>query len=668
MDILQKIIDLTNEVNEHSINYYVKDRPTISDVEYDELFQQLVQLETKYPQYKQKDSPTARVGGPVLEGFKVVSHLKPMLSIKTETDTSENGAINFAEKLKKELDCKDCPEIQAELKFDGLAVTLTYKDSVLVQAATRGDGVQGEDVTENIKTIKDIPLKLQKHIPGVFEIRGEVLMKKSVFNSYNEKALKEGLKLFINPRNAAAGTLRQLDSKIVASRKLSFFPYSLGYCDVENVATTQQEVLSFIQSLGFNVSPHTAVSSNIQDIVKFYKHIQGIRFTNLDFDIDGIVYKVNSLELQEKLGFLSREPKWAIAHKFPAQEKTTKLNAIDIQVGRTGKLTPVGRLDPVFVGGVTVTNATLSNIFEVRRKNVRVGDTVFVRRAGDVIPEIVCSTQEAARSPYVPNFKMPSQCPVCGSKTQRLKSEMDYRCTGGLSCSAQLKGNILHFCKRTAMDIDGMGDKIVEQIVDSGIVSCLEDLYKLTAQDLQDLDRMGEKTATKLIANIEKSKQPELSRFIYALGIRFVGESTSKDLAKQFKSIENLMKAQTSDYLSIPDVGPVIAESLSQAFSNEKFKQTVKALLEAGITPQNPQQPTGDKLTGKTIVITGSFEGYSREDLKEMVLQNGGKPSDSVSKKTSYVLVGENAGTKETKAKELNVPILNLEEFLNLIS
>lgn len=667
MNLLDQIKKLTQELNVHNHNYYVMDQPTISDSEYDKLFLELVSLETQHPELKQPDSPTSRVGGVALEGFSTVTHLKPMLSIKTETDTSEAGALNFIERLKKELQTSQVPELQGELKFDGLAVTLTYKDSILVQAATRGDGLKGEDVTENIKTIKDIPLKLLKAIPGIFEIRGEVFMKKSVFNSYNEKALQTGQKQFVNPRNAAAGTLRQLDSKIVAERKLNFYPYSLGYCDVENIASTQKEVLEFIESLGFKICPHTVVSNDPKDILEFYVKMGQIRDKELDFDIDGIVYKVNSLELQEKLGFLSREPKWAVAHKFPAQERTTKVLSIDIQVGRTGKLTPVARLDPVFVGGVTVSNVTLSNLFEIRRKNVRIGDSVFVRRAGDVIPEIVCSTQTSPRKNYVANFKMPSHCPVCGSKTKRVKKEKDYRCTGGLSCPAQLKEGILHFCKRTSMNIDGLGDKIIEQLVDTKKVSSLCDLYSLRIEDLKDLDRMGEKSATKIVDNIKNSTSPELANFIYALGIRFVGESTSKELAKQFKSIEALMKATQSDLLRLEDVGPVIADSLLEAFSNEKFKKTVTTLLEKGVSPKNPTGPISQKLKDSVIVITGSFEGYSREDLKQLVIDHGGKPSDSVSKKTSYVLVGENAGSKETKALELGIKILNLEQFLSFI-
>ena len=534
-------------LHHHAHRYYVLDAPELPDAEYDRLFAELQALESAHPELLTPDSPTQRVIGQVLEGLTPVRHAVPMLSIRTETDTTAAGAEAFDARVRRELGlAPEAPPVEyaAELKFDGLAVNLRYEAGVLVQATTRGDGETGEDVTHNVRGIGSIPLRLMGDAPPpLLEVRGEAYMRRDDFERLNERQREKGEKTFINPRNTAAGAIRQLDSKAAAAKKLSFFAYGLGAVEGWEQPPTHSATLDALAAFGLPVSAERAVASGAAGLVAFHQRI-GARRDALPFDIDGVVYKVNSVELQKRLGFVTREPRWAVAHKYPAQEQVTRLNDIEIQVGRTGKLTPVAKLEPVFVGGTTVSNATLHNVFELRRKGVRVGDTVIVRRAGDVIPEVV-GRVPGARSAYVRNFRMPLRCPVCGSRVMREKGGIDHRCTGGLFCAAQRKQAILHFAGRRAMDVEGLGDKLVDQLVDGGLIRTLPELYTLGIAKLSALERMADKSAANLVAGLEKSKQTTLARFLYALGIRHVGETTAKDLAKHFGDIDALLEATT---------------------------------------------------------------------------------------------------------------------------
>lgn len=666
-------------LNHHAHLYYVLDRPELPDAEYDRLFQELQALETAHPELLTPDSPTQRVIGRVLEGFAPVRHAVPMLSIRTETDTEASGAESFDARVRRELELgEDAPAVAyaAELKFDGLAINLRYEQGVLVQAATRGDGETGEDVTQNIRTIGQIPLRLHTDAPPpVLEVRGEVYMRRDDFEALNERQREKGDKTFVNPRNAAAGAVRQLDPGIAAQRPLSFYAYGLGEVQGWPLPDTHSGVLDALRALGLPVCEDRAVLQGAAGLIGFHQAIAARR-DGLPFDIDGVVYKVNSLALQQRLGFVTREPRWAVAHKYPAQEQLTRLNAIEIQVGRTGKLTPVAKLEPVFVGGTTVSNATLHNVFELRRKGVRVGDTVIVRRAGDVIPEVVGRVMPAAlaspegvgdtpspRSPYVPNFRMPAACPVCGSAALREKGGIDYRCSGGLFCPAQRKQALLHFAGRRAMDIEGLGDKLVEQLVDGGIVASLPALYKLGVAKLAALERMAEKSAQNIVDALEKSKQTTLARFLFALGIRQVGETTAKDLARHFGSLERLMDASVEQLLEVKDVGPIVAQSIHTFFEQKHNREVVEQLRAAGV-----QWPEGEgaaantgpqPLLGKTLVLTGTLPTLSRDEAKALIEAAGGKVSGSVSKKTHYLIAGEEAGSKLDKARELGVAVLD---------
>ncbi|MDQ5925661.1 MAG: ligase, partial [Pseudomonadota bacterium] len=550
---------LRDLLHAHAHRYYVLDDPSIPDAEYDKLFAKLQALEAAHPELLTPDSPTQRVLGKVLDGFTPVRHAVPMLSIRTETDTEASGAEAFDARIRRELGLTETdPPVAyaAELKFDGLAINLRYEHGVLVTAATRGDGEQGEEVTQNIRTVGQIPLRLHGAAPEVLEVRGEVYMRRDDFEALNERQRAKGEKTFVNPRNAAAGAVRQLDPAIAAQRPLSFFAYGLGEVKGWDVPATHSTMLDALQALGLPVCAHRTVAlgaTGPNGLVAFHQRMGALRDT-LPFDIDGIVYKVDSRALQERLGFVSREPRWAVAHKYPAQEQLTQVDGIDIQVGRTGKLTPVARLKPVFVGGVTVTNATLHNLFELRRKRVRIGDTVIVRRAGDVIPEVV-GVVAGERPAYVPNFRMPAHCPVCGSTVVREPGEVDHRCTGGLFCAAQRKQALLHFAQRRAVEVEGLGDKLVDQLVDGGLVRTLPDLYKLGVMKLAALDRMADKSAQNIVAALEKSKQTTLPRFLFGLGIRHVGEATAKDLARHFGQIDRIMDAPEEQLLAVRDVG-----------------------------------------------------------------------------------------------------------------
>jgi DNA ligase (NAD+) len=675
-----RVAALREELHKHAHSYYVLDEPTVPDAEYDKLFQELQALEALHPDLASPDSPTLRVGGQALDQFASVRHAVPMLSIRTETDTEASGAQNFDTRVRKELGLaeQDPPvEYVAELKFDGLAMNLRYENGVLVQAATRGDGEVGEDVTQNIRTIRQIPLRLPKDAPPVLEVRGEVYMRRDDFESLNEKQREKiaqgakGEKTFVNPRNAAAGAVRQLDPGIAAQRPLSFFAYGLGEVTPKEEGgpafDTHFQMLLTLKSWGFPVAALTQTAQGAPELIAFHQKIARER-DQLPYDIDGVVYKVNSLTLQKRLGFVTREPRWAVAHKYPAQEQITTVLAIDVQVGRTGKLTPVAKLAPVFVGGVTVTNATLHNEDEARRKDVRVGDTVIVRRAGDVIPEVV-SVLADKRVKNASQFTMPRTCPVCGSDALREEGEADYRCTGGLFCGAQRKEAILHYAHRRAVEVEGLGDKLVEQMVDANIIRTLPDLYKLGLTALAGLERMADKSAQNLLQALEKSKTTTLPRFLFGLGIRHVGEATAKELARHFGKLDAVMDATEAQLLEVSDVGPIVAKSIRTFFDQPHNREVVEQLRACGVhwAEGEPAARVPQPLSGKTFVITGTLPTLSRDEAKDLVEAAGGKVAGSVSKKTDYVVAGAEAGSKLTKAQELGVTVIDESGLLTLL-
>ncbi len=673
---------LRREIETHDRAYYELDAPLIPDSAYDALFRELRELEAAHPELITPDSPTQRVGGRALTQFAPVTHAVPMLSIQTETDTTAAGAEHFDSRVRRELELTDdseAVEYVAELKFDGLAVNLRFEHGIFTQGATRGDGVTGEDVTQNLKTIRDIPLRLSGDAPPLLEVRGEVYMCRDDLARYNEKVLERGEKPLVNPRNAAAGSIRQLDPNIAAKRPLKFFAYGIGATGGWNLPATQKELLDALASFGLPVCAHRTVARGWRELADFHDRM-GEERSRLPFDIDGVVYKVNSLALQNRLGFRSREPRWAVAHKYPAEEARTTVLAIDIQVGRTGALTPVAKLQPVFVGGVTVSNATLHNEEEARRKDVRVNDTVIVRRAGDVIPEVVSVVLDArpmkeatdlfAREPLHPPFELPETCPQCGSHVVREEGGAIARCSGGLVCPAQARGALLHFASRRAMDIEGLGDKLVDQLILGGHVKTPADLYALTVPMLASLDRMGEKSAENLIQAIEKSRQSTLARFIFALGIRNVGESTAKDLSRHFGNLAALQNADVAALENIPNVGPIVAESIVDFFAEIHNREEIARLIEAGVHWEEHEgrasAATG-LLADKVFVLTGTLPGLTREDAKELIESAGGKVSGSVSKKTSYVIAGEEAGSKLDRARELGIIILDEAGLFQLL-
>lgn len=692
---------LRQQLHHHAHQYYVLDAPEIPDAEYDRLFQELQSLEQLHPQWVTPDSPTQRVGGKVLDGFATVRHSVPMLSIRTETDTEATGAEAFDTRVRKELGLGPGQAgvvYVAEPKFDGLAINLRYENGVLVLAATRGDGELGEDVTQNIRTIGQVPLRLMENgqpIPAVLEVRGEVYMRRDDFDALNERQrqrMASGLKnekTFVNPRNAAAGAVRQLDPAIAAERPLSFYAYGVGewvdHTEGAGRFSSHWDILEALKSWGLPVSELAQRCTGAQELVAYHRRLGDLR-SGLPFDIDGVVYKVDRLDWQRELGFVTREPRWAVAHKYPAQEQMTQVLDIDVQVGRTGKLTPVAKLAPVFVGGVTVTNATLHNEYEVLRKDVRVGDTVIVRRAGDVIPEVVgvvpvtvntTSAQtdqtdlfaEPAAPTRGPVFQMPTTCPVCGSDVVREEGEADHRCTGGLFCPAQRKQALLHFAQRRALDIEGLGEKLVDQLVDGGIVHSLPDLYRLGLTKLSALDRMADKSASNLLEALERSKKTTLPRFLYALGIRHVGEATAKDLARYFGTLDRLMAASQEELLMVRDVGPVVAESLHTFFQQSHNREVIEQLRACGIHwPEvEGQNAMPQVLAGKTLVLTGTLPTLTRDQAKAMIEAAGGKVAGSVSKKTDWLVAGEEAGSKLDKARELSVPVLDQAGLMALL-
>ncbi len=666
----ERAAGLRAQLHHHAHRYYVLDAPEIPDAEYDRLFQELQALEAAHPELLTPDSPTQRVGGKVLDGLQPVRHAVPMLSIQTETDTTAGGAEAFDARVRRELGLGETDptvEYAAELKFDGLAINLRYEHGVLVQAATRGDGETGEDVTQNIRTIGQIPLRLNGEAPAVLEVRGEVYMRRDDFERLNERQREKGEKTFINPRNTAAGAVRQLDPAVTAQRPLSFFAYGLGEVQGWTLPDTHSGLLDALAAFGLPVCADRCVAQGAAGLVAFHRQIEARRDA-LPFDIDGVVYKVNRLALQRELGFKSREPRWAVAHKYPAQEQLTTVQAIDVQVGRTGKLTPVAKLAPVFVGGVTVTNATLHNEDETRRKDVRVGDTVIVRRAGDVIPEVVAVLPDK-RVAGAEVFTMPAHCPVCGSAAVREEGEVDHRCSGGLFCAAQRKQALLHYAQRRALDIEGLGDKLVEQLVDGHVVRTLPDLYRLGLMALANLDRMAEKSAQNILDALEKSKQTTLPRFLFGLGIRHVGEATAKDLARHFGSLDRIMDASVEQLLEVRDVGPVVAQSIRTFFDQPHNREVVEQLRACGVHWEEgaPAERAAQVLAGKTFVLTGTFPTLKREQAKELLEAAGAKVAGSVSKKTDYVVAGEEAGSKLDKARELGVAVIDEAGMLALL-
>ncbi len=658
--------ELRAQIERHNHRYYVLDNPEITDAQYDRLFNELQRLERDYPGLVSPDSPTQRVGAPPLPEFAPVTHRTPMLSLNNAF--SEEDVAAFDRRVREALET-DTARYSAEPKFDGLAISLVYEQGVLRQGSTRGDGYTGEDVTPNLRTVRSIPLRLQgEGSPGVLEVRGEVVMLKRDFERLNERQRARGEKEFANPRNAAAGSLRQLDSSITASRPLRFFAYGIG--DVEGVSQpdTHDGLMRWLRQLGLPVSPERKVVRGVEGLFKFYASLQARR-ESLPYQVDGVVYKVNSIGQQQQLGFVSRAPRFALAHKFPAEEAVTEVLAIDVQVGRTGALTPVARLKPVFVGGATVTNATLHNEEELTRKDIRIGDTVVVRRAGDVIPEVVRvlpekRTEDAAR------FVMPMHCPVCGSSVVKHPDEAVARCSGGLFCPAQRKQAILHFASRRAMDIEGLGDKLVDQLVDRSIVKTPADLYKLGVAALAELERMAEKSAHNLIGAIDKSRNTTLARFIYALGIRNVGEATAADLARHFGSVDRFARATEEELQQVQDVGPVVAMSIRRFFTEPHNLEVIEQLRAGGVRWEEsapaPEKRAG-ALSGKTFVLTGTLPSMTRDEARALIKSQGGKISGSVSAKTDFVVAGDDAGGKLEKARKLGVAILGASELRKLL-
>ncbi|MDH5480392.1 MAG: NAD-dependent DNA ligase LigA [Nitrosomonas sp.] len=671
--VQQQLQKIRRQIDQHNYHYYVLDDPVVSDAQYDKLFRELQQIERDYPQLIIPESPTQRVGASPLTAFSQITHVVPMLSLGNAFEDTEVEA--FDRRVCEGL-AVDNVEYAVEPKFDGLAVSLCYENGIFKTGATRGDGNTGEDITLNLRTIKSIPLHLAgNNIPSLLEVRGEVLMLKADFNLLNQRQRDKCEKIFANPRNAAAGSLRQLDPAVTATRNLAFFAYGIGRVnintDAEEISMDKHsDVMAYLMSLHFPVAKERKVVTGSQALLAYYQEIGSLR-DDLPYDIDGVVYKVNLLSQQEKLGFVSRAPRFAIAHKFPAQEAMTKVLDIDVQVGRTGALTPVARLDSVFVGGVTLTNATLHNADEIKRKDVRIGDTVIVHRAGDVIPEVV-SVVLAQRPAQTKSFIMPTNCPVCGAKAVRLAGEAVSRCTGGLFCPAQQKQAIIHFVSRRAMDIEGLGDKLVEQLVDNAIVRTPADLYKLGISALTGLERLAEKSAANILAAIEKSKQTTLARFIYALGIRNVGETTAKGLALYYGSLDRLVAADTENLQLVPDIGPIVAQSIVDFFAESHNREVIEQMRLSGVCWQEHNgQPlpitVETAVSGKIFVLTGTLHTMSREDAKAKIEGQGGKVTNSVSKKTNYVVVGTDPGSKYDKALDLGITILDEDGLQGLL-
>ncbi len=663
-EIITRVNKLRELINQNNYQYYVKDEPGIPDVEYDRLLQELIAIENEFPELVINASPTQRVGAAPLDSFPEIRHEAPMLSLGNAFDEDEMTA--FDRRIREKLEV-DSVEYVAETKLDGLAISILYEDGQFIRAATRGDGSTGEDVTLNVKTINSIPLALlDEKYPKRVEIRGEVFMTHGGFKELNDNQREQGEKLFVNPRNAAAGSLRQLDSRITSERHLSFFAYGVGIVKDGMMPESHAELLSRFKTWGVPVSPETKVMIKLAACFEFYKYILSRR-SSLGYDIDGVVFKVNRLDQQKFMGSVSRAPRWAIAYKFPPEEELTEILDIEIQVGRTGALTPVARLKPVFVGGVTVTNATLHNEDELKRKDVRVGDTVIVRRAGDVIPEVLKVVMER-RPRNTKIFKMPSNCPICGSDVEREEGEAVIRCSGGLYCSAQQIQAIIHFASRRAMNIDGLGDKLIEQLVEKKLINNASDLYTLAQEQLAELDRMAEKSATNIIAALNNSKETTLDRFLYALGIREVGDATARSLANHFGNLSAIQSASQEIMEEVADVGPIVARHIVTFFLHSHNREIIKDLLKAGVHWPDVEVKIEQPLQGKIFVITGTLGTMKRDEAKQRLLELGAKVSASVSKKTDYVIAGSDPGSKAEKAKNLKIEILDESGFLTLIN
>ena len=656
---------LRQQLHDHNYRYYALDDPSIPDAEYDRLLRRLQQLELQYPSLKTPDSPTQRVGAPPLSAFESVTHEVPMLSL--DNAFSDKELEDFNRRVMERLKRDEPVSYVCEPKLDGVAVSLLYRDGVLVRGATRGDGTTGENITENVRTIKSIPLRLQmQHPPSSLEVRGEIYMPKAGFEKLNNEARAAGQKLFVNPRNAAAGSLRQLDSSITASRQLEMAVYSLGLTEGLDLPPTHMETLGCLREWGFLVNPNIELHHDLRGCLAYYEKMAEIR-PQLPCDIDGIVYKVNDFSLQRRLGFVARAPRWAIARKFPAQEEMTRLLGVEFQVGRTGAVTPVARLEPVFVGGVTVSNATLHNQDEVARLGLKIGDSVIIRRAGDVIPQVVKVVEER-RPADAREITFPDHCPVCGSPVERVANEAVARCSGGLICAAQRKQAIKHFASRKAMDIDGLGDKLVEQLVDQGLVHSVADIYRLSREQLAALDRMADKSAANLIDALEASKQITLPRFIYALGIREVGEATARSLAQHFGNLDELQSASPETLQEVPDVGPVVAHFVWEFFQQAENLDVIGSLKDVGVhwPDPSPADTSEQPLAGQTWVLTGTLETMGRAEAKEKLQQLGAKVSGSVSARSACVVAGPGAGSKLAKARELDIPVVDEAALLEL--
>ena len=660
------MLKLREQIEHHNYRYYVLDDPEVADAAYDRLLKELQALEAEHPALMSPESPTQRVGAAPVGALATVVHRSPMLSL--DNAFSDEDIIDFDRRVRERLDTAADVEYSAEPKLDGLAVSFRYEKGRLVQAATRGDGMRGEDVTHNVRTVKAVPLQLRGKSPAVLEVRGEIFMTLAGFKAMNARALERGERLFVNPRNAASGSLRQLDPRVTASKPLDVFFYSLAELDGARMPRRHSESLALLREWGLKVSPMVKVVTGAQGCLQYYREV-GERRPQLPYEIDGVVYKVDRFDLQRDLGFVARAPRWACAHKFPAQEATTTVKDVEFQVGRTGALTPVARLEPVFVGGVTVSNATLHNMDEVERKDVRIGDTVVIRRAGDVIPEVV-KVVEGQRPRNARRVKLPATCPVCGSPVERSEEQAVARCTAGFSCPAQRREALRHFASRRAMDIEGLGSKLIDQLVDSDRLQSAADIYELTAQELAELERLGEKSATKLIAAIERSKTTTLPRFLYALGIRDVGESTSAALAEHFTSIEALAAADVESIQETPDVGPVVAQHVYDFFQKRENRDVVERLQRLGVrwpAIARAAKDEGGPLSDQTFVITGTLSSMTRGEARDRIVALGGKTSESVSKKTSYLVVGDAPGSKLKKAEALGLTVLDEAAFVKLL-
>ncbi len=664
----QRLEKLKESLHYHAVRYYVEDNPEIPDAEYDRLMRELLEIEAQHPDLVTVDSPSQRVGGKPLSEFSQVTHEVPMLSLDNAFDDSELDS--FHKRAQDRIGGESIKQYCCEPKLDGLAVSLLYENGILVQAATRGDGTTGENITENVRTINAIPLKLRgDDWPARLEVRGEVFMPKAGFEKLNELARQKGEKVFVNPRNAAAGSLRQLDSRITASRPLSFYAYSVGVVQGADLAASHYERFLQIKSWGLPMCPETKRVDSLADVKTYYQDILQRRDA-LPYEIDGVVIKIDDIAVQERLGFVARAPRWAIAYKFPAQEEITTLNEVEFQVGRTGAITPVAKLEPVFVGGVTVSNATLHNADEIERLQVKIGDQVVIRRAGDVIPQVVSVIKER-RPETARDIIFPTQCPVCGSHVERIEGEAVTRCTGGLVCQAQRKQALKHFVSRKALDVDGLGDKVIEQLVDREMVETPADLFKLSAGVLTVLERMGPKSAQNIVNALEKSKLTTLPRFLYSLGIREVGEATAANLAQHFKSLEAIQAATEEQLIAVQDIGVVVAKHITTFFEEEKNQAVVQDLLVQGIhwpEVSAPEQGAELPLEGKTVVLTGTLSQLGRTEAKEALQSLGAKVTGSVSKKTDILFAGENAGSKLAKAQELGIEIKTEQDLLELIN